>query len=264
MSKTQRDAETSTAHDEVSEGFVGRWNHLVSTTNWEKGKIICQWREDLEAKGAAGGEFSDEAWSRRVGNISPQHVGRLRRVSARFDTSRKEYSGLYWSHFQSAVEWEDAELWLEGALQNRWSVAQMRFARWEAIGAPADQKPQDQDIITAELDEDRLVGLSEKQLPAARTSIPHDPASSEEIFTPDYGDEPKAPREQVMQIVDAGNAPAPMRPFAELASLPADVSEAFESFKLAILHHKTHEWEEVSCEDILSTLEALKDLAVAP
>jgi hypothetical protein len=264
VSKTQRDAETSTASDEVSEGFVGRWNHLVSTTNWEKGKIIFQWRKDLEARGAAGSEMSDEAWSRRVGNISPQHVGRLRRVSARFNKARKGYSGLYWSHFQSAVEWEDAELWLEGALQNRWSVAQMRFARWEAIGAPADQKPLDQDIITAELDEDRLVGINEKQLPSARASIAHDPASGEEMFTPDYGDETKAPREQVIQILDAGSPHAPMRPFAELASLPADVGEAFESFKLAILHHKMHEWEEVSREDILSTLEALKDLAVAP
>lgn len=264
MSKAQQETKSTGTDDGVSEGFVGRWNHLLSATNWEKGKIICQWRKDLEAGGATSSEFSDEAWSRRVGNISPQHVGRLRRVSARFDKARKGYSGLYWSHFQSAVEWEDAELWLEGALQNRWSVAQMRFARWEAIGAPADQKPQEHDIITVELDEDRLVGINEKELSSARASTPNAPASGDEIFTPDYGDEPQTHPEKVMQILDVDQAHAPIRPFAELASLPADVSAAFESFKVAILHHKTQEWEDVSCEDILSTLDALKNLAVAP
>ena len=29
----------------ASDSFVGRWNTLVSTTNWEKGRIIQQWRE---------------------------------------------------------------------------------------------------------------------------------------------------------------------------------------------------------------------------
>ena len=24
--------------------FVGQWQRLVSTTNWDKGRIICQWR----------------------------------------------------------------------------------------------------------------------------------------------------------------------------------------------------------------------------
>jgi hypothetical protein len=46
--------------------------------------------------------------------------------------------------------------------------------------------------------------------------------------------------------------------------LPDDVAEAFESFKLAILRHKTQEWQEVSCADILAALDALKALATAP
>ena len=37
----------------TSREYLGRWNHLVSTTNWEKGHIICQWREALVAAGAA-------------------------------------------------------------------------------------------------------------------------------------------------------------------------------------------------------------------
>ena len=32
----------------ATQPFVGRWNRLVSTTNWEKGRIILQWREALQ------------------------------------------------------------------------------------------------------------------------------------------------------------------------------------------------------------------------
>ena len=64
----------------ASEPFLGRWGLLVSQTNWEKGKIIAEWREALIAAGAAPHEYADEAWSRLVGQVTPQHVGRLRRT----------------------------------------------------------------------------------------------------------------------------------------------------------------------------------------
>jgi hypothetical protein len=264
MSKTPQDTRSPTVADKLSEDYLGRWNHLVSTTNWEKGQIIFQWRADLEVKSSPTGEFSDEAWSRRVGNVSPQHVGRLRRVFTRFNKVWQDYPGLYWSHFQSAVEWADAELWLEGASQNRWSVSQMRYARWEAMGAPADQKPRDRDIITAELDEDRSLGTDEKQVTTARTATVRDPGGDTETFAPDYGEAQDASPEQVAQSVSGRDEPPQIRPFAELPTLPADVSDSFESFKLAILHHKMQGWEEVHRDDVVSTLEALKELALAP
>ena len=55
-----------------------------------------------------------------------------------------------------------------------------------------------------------------------------------------------------------------IRPFANLPKLPDDVQEALESFKLAILAHKLTGWDEVSCDDILAALDALKQLALAP
>jgi len=54
------------------------------------------------------------------------------------------------------------------------------------------------------------------------------------------------------------------RPFAELPSLPADVSDAFEAFKLCILRHKLAGWAEMSSADMLATLDALKELALSP
>ncbi len=119
---------------DASTEYVGRWNRLISTTNWEKGRIICQWRETLQQAGAPAESFTDDAWSRQVGGVTPQHVGRLRRVCKRFGDVFEQYAGLYWSHFQAACDWPDAEMYLEGAMQSGWSVSQMREQRWEATG----------------------------------------------------------------------------------------------------------------------------------
>ena len=129
--------------DQTSDQFVGQWRMLVSTTNWEKGRIIHEWREALRESGASAAEYSDEAWCRRVGHVTPQHVGRLRRVSHGFAAVREDYAGLYWSHFQAALDWTDAEMWLEGAVQNGWSISEMRAKRHETLGTLADDDPAD-------------------------------------------------------------------------------------------------------------------------
>ena len=61
-----REYETSIAADEASQAFVGQWNRLISTTNWEKGRIIHEWRAALMENGAAITDYSDETWSRMV------------------------------------------------------------------------------------------------------------------------------------------------------------------------------------------------------
>jgi len=262
--------EESPLVDEASSPYLGRWNRLVSTTNWEKGRIIAEWRQALVDAGADAAAYTDEAWSQRVGNVTPQHVGRLRRVYHRFGQAYPQYDGLFWSHFQAAVDWEDAEMWLEGAVQNDWSISQMRDSRWEAIGAPAELKPRPEDITEAELDEDvdeaveapmpdtisPMVSEVRSEEDAERDESQSDFHAAEEVIDYDVDDSPGA---------DSLAAEAePFRPFENLAELPADLNEAFESFKLAILHHKISTWQEVSAETVVSALEALKQLALAP
>ncbi|MDR3110862.1 MAG: hypothetical protein LBU65_14435, partial [Planctomycetaceae bacterium] len=146
--------------DEISSAPVTEWHKLISQTNWEKGRIILQWRQSLVAAELPETAYSDDAWAMRVRGVSSnstltaQHVGRLRRVFERFGETRDKFAGLYWSHFQAALGWEDAEMWLEGAVQNGWSVMQMKSQRWEAVGASADLKPRESDIMVTELDED--------------------------------------------------------------------------------------------------------------
>ncbi len=278
MSKTKNRAATITIStgslDERSQEYVGQWNRLISTTNWEKGQIIHGWRTALQQAGADSAEYSDEAWSRRVGNVSPQHVGRLRRVYERFGDVWHDYDGLYWTHFQSALDWHDAEMWLEGAVQSGWSVSQMRAQRWEAIGAPADKKPRDEDIVSAELDEDASPAFDSTAEASVSPTLEavRDPGG-EESFGPDFGDEgaesagTAGPLGIVSDDDEEETQPAAehrVRPFAALPELPEDLAEAFESFKLAILHHKMDGWRGVARDDVLSTLDALKELALAP
>ena len=261
----------SAAAEETSLEFLGQWQRLVSTTNWEKGRIICQWRKALIDSGAPWQEYSDEAWSRRVGNVSSQHVGRLRRVAELFAEQRETYPGLYWSHFQAAIDWPDAEMWLEGAVQSGWSISQMRRQRAETLGIlPADE-PQ-QPVVDAELDEDyspaagELVEVHDPDATSGNRDEPGYAAGPNYADGRDFGDESSAvgidePDEE--RGVEHEPPPA-VRPFEQLAELPADVAEAFESFKLAILHHKLAGWAEISCRDLIGALESLKQLALAP
>jgi len=298
--------------EEASREYVGQWNRLVSQTNWEKGKVIYEWRASMLESGVPNQLYSDEAWSRRVGNVTSQHVGRLRRVFERFGQTFERYDGLYWSHFQAALDWDDAAVWLEGAAQNRWSVSAMRKQRWVAIGAPPELKPQEEDVVLSELDEDVAAGFDSNQLSGSTGSASF--PSPEQIskvqadgvvsstardmgsFSGGFGDDPDSGYEDrgerpkksgnhddfretdrspnaVKPAIDAPigsdrdeiegemrDSVSPQRLFENLPKLPADLDEAMEMFKLAILNHKLDGWSQVSKDDVLVVLAMLRQL----
>lgn len=252
---------------ELSSEYVDRWSSLISTTNWEKGKIIFDWRQALEGSESPSSSYSDEAWSRRVGGVTPQHVGRLRRVYERFGGAYTSYSGLYWSHFWAALDWDDAELWLEGASQSQWSVSQMRRTRWESMGSDPQAEPeQDQVIVVAE-DED-YEPLSEV---GESTSVQDDTrgvAEGPRPDGPDFGDEEPSgsnsafdENEDEVLPWEEDDAPSTASPFAELPSLPSDLAEALEQFKLGIIRHRADAWSEVDQADVVRAIQALQVFA---
>jgi hypothetical protein len=262
------------AVDETSLPYVGRWNRLVSTTNWEKGRIIYQWREASVAADAPAAEYSDEAWARLVGGVTGQHVGRLRRVCQRFGQVYEEYKGLYWSHFQAALEWDDAEMWLEGAVQSRWSVSQMRRQRWETLGGSGEHGPSDEDVIAGELDEDFEPAVNQRPLANTADRDYDESRGGPAPEGPDFGEEESAGKSNRKADEDGGASIFAddneektikfVRPFENLAELPDDMAEAFEAYKLAILRHKADDWQQISRDDVLASLDALKELALAP
>jgi hypothetical protein len=261
------EAEFSPQVLETSSPFVGRWNRLVSTTNWEKGRIICEWRQALIDGEAPFVDSTDESWAKQVGGVTPQHVGRLRRVFERFGESHEQYAGLYWSHFYAALDWPDAEMWLQGAVENHWSVSGMRDQRWETHGAPSELKPHDSDIVATEVEEEthavqsagataELAGVESEVHDVDRGEADDSETSAEAPF--DSGD--TAPASEAHAESPVGT----IRPFENLPALPDDLKEAFELFKLSILSHKISGWSEISLEQILGVLESLKRLALAP
>ncbi len=208
--------EISEQATDQSRPFVGQWNQLISTTNWEKGQIICQWRKSLEESDASSSEYSDEAWSQLVGGVSPQHVGRLRRTFERFGHVYQEYEGVYWSHFYASLEWDDPEMWLEGAVQNRWSVSKMRQHRWETLGKiPADQ-PQPDQIVATEIEEEvQSLDLSE-----AKRHNDRDYIEGPVHEGPDFGDEGPAPDNRSGEATEPSSASPPPKRYARLSPSP--------------------------------------------
>ena len=246
--------------------FINKWNRLVSQTNWEKGRIIVEWRTRSIEAGIGANAFSDEAWARSVEGISPQHVGRLRRVFERFSDSHTSFQGLFWTHFMAALDWSDAELWLEGAVQSGWSVSQMRRTRWESMGQDPSQVPDESEIVTAEADED-FSPLSE-----SNEATETDRELQDRIGTtgplnegPDFGEGESSgaattSSDDSYEDVDGESDDSlddRTSPFASLPQLPVDVAEAMEHFKLAIVRHRVSQWQDVSPEVIQQVLDAL-------
>jgi hypothetical protein len=169
-------------------------------------------------------------------------------------------------------------MWLEGALQNRWSVSKMQLHRSETLGKlPGEQAP-DVELATIVIDDDFPTNSERRPspLPGDWADTPAGPRPE----GPDFGDEAHLGKHgRDKESVPSGAAIYAdesdflggqqesiefVRPFASLAELPEDLADAFDAFKLAILHHKSEGWERVACDDVLASLEALKRLATAP
>ena len=249
---------------ELAKPFVVSWNSLISTTNWEKGRIIAQWREALISNGASSTEYSDEAWVRRVGGVTAPHVGRLRRVFDRFGSTYESYEGLYWSHFLAALDWDDAPMWLEGAKHEDWSVSAMREKRWEATGAVESQRPNGSEVIEVDMDEDVVLPAQGGGRTREYGDDPDGVASGPRPEGPDFGDEEEfasldgSPQPKGKLKEDDDDQPqVSIQPFAGLPELPDDLSDAIESLKLAVLRHKTSGWEQTDVETIQQYLDAV-------
>jgi len=263
----------SDGESDVAGRYIGQWNQLISTTNWEKGQIICDWREALTTSDAEVTDYSDEAWAQLVGGVTSQHVGRLRRVYQRFGDVSTQYAGLYWSHFQACLDWDDAEMWLEGSIQNNWSVSQMRGKRWETLGT----SPEDQQVEVAQVAveqdteaqaEDELAVASDSLAPtnssinslADITDSSGGPTANEPAHSDKQSSSERSP-------LDSAASAEPVekrtRLSVDVESLPDDLAEAFEGFKLAIIAHRRENWRDTTPESVIECLESLKQLVLA-
>jgi hypothetical protein len=256
---TSADLETIS---EPSRPFIGNWHAVVSQTNWEKGKIVNEWRSKLEDSGVSARLFSDPAWSRLVGEVSPQHVGRLRRTYDRFGEVYGDYAGLYWSHFFAALDWNDAEMWLEGAVQNNWSVSKMRYQRWETLGAVEGQRPDPLEIVSSPEDDGvRVATAYESRDDVVRRD--ELPSAKGPVFEgPDFGDD-----DQATNAVDSRHASDELALAgdridiqATLDALPDEISRPFVKLREAIARHKSDDWSSVKRIHLVALVNDLRQL----
>lgn len=264
------DQEIEKKLEQESSPFVGQWNRLISTTNWEKGAIISRWRKLLQKINLPEIAWTDERWSQIVGGITPQHVGRLRRTWDRFHAVYQQYEGLYWSHFCAALDWDDAEMWLEGAVQNGWSVSQMRRQRWEVQGKITGEEPPVTEIMMTEAIEE-AEALAPLDARGEKSKYDGDYPEGPLPEGPDFGDENMSGRSTGDGKADGGSdemmtmtAEQRVRPFESFENLPDDIDEAVSQLKIAIIRHKAAGWEEISLDEMLALLDALKQLATSP
>ena len=280
--------------DEIASEFVGFWNRLVSQTNWEKGKVIHSWRTKLIEAGLPRRIYSDESIAQRIGNVSPQHVGRLRRVYERFGAS-EPLPNLFWSHYQAALDWEDADDWLQKASDEKLSVAQTRIARWEKYGAPPARKPKESEIIAEEPDADvNPFNDSDADFgafdPGDADDFPRSNGgrreyeSGDETIEPTEGElggdkEKKAKKGKNDAEVDLGEFEGDDEPWeseptrqstadvldgmSKLDPIPTDFAEPFEALKVAIMTRKLAAWDDVQPVQIAAYLSAMKRLLVS-
>lgn len=255
--------------EELSTEPVRTWNRLISQTNWEKGRIICEWRNSLVTAGLPEEAYCDESWIMRIRDasnnimVSPSHISRLRRVYERFGEVRTQYPSLYWSHFQAALGWDDAEMWLEGAVQNQWSVMQMRSNRWETLGAPDELKPHASDILTTELDEDVNPGNdSDYHIRPEQEINRIDQAdkTKEKIKGTKEKDSSDRSFETEPSVSSTGELLSSMKGMTEL---PADLYEAFEQLKVAVLNHKLGGFKSVDPQRIILFLNTMRQLVIS-
>ena len=168
------------------------------------------------------------------------------------------------------MDWPDAEMWLEGAAQSGWSVAEMRAERWESLGAPAELKPREEDIITAELDED-VVGRPSAGLD--RESVAEVRDVTRRVGRPSDGeplDDDADGATRPTQATPASRRPSKrcrssrVRPFEDLPRAARRPGRRPGGDEAGDPHHKLAGWAEVSRDDVLLALDALKQLAVSP
>ncbi len=281
--------------DEIASEFVGFWNRLVSQTNWEKGKVVHSWRTKLIEAGLPRRIYSDESIAQRLGNVSPQHVGRLRRVYERFGAS-EPLPNLFWSHYQAALDWDDADDWLRKASDEKLSVAQTRIARWEKYGAPPARKPKESEIVVEEPDAD-VNPFNDSDADFASFAPSDDDAdyprsnggrreyeSDDAPLSPERGEiggeqEKKTKKNKKGDEVDLGEFEGDDEPWeaeptrrstadvldgiAKLDPLPNDFAEAFESLKVAIMTRKLAAWDDVQPVQIAAYLSEIKRLLVS-
>lgn len=109
-------------HRETESELVGRAQAALSNCSWTVGECAAQWTKRY-AKGRTDGDFG------ALIGLSGDQVYQRRRVAETFGDVKDEYKQLKWSHFYTALTWDDAAECLRWADDMQATIAEMRAWR---------------------------------------------------------------------------------------------------------------------------------------
>lgn len=110
--------------EETEQQLVDAGKAIVSRDEgckWELGRVASRWHQSY-ARGR-----TDADYAKMVGT-SQQTVMTRRQVWERFQGSNSSLN-LSWTHYRTALDWDDADEWLERAAEKSWSVQEMQEQR---------------------------------------------------------------------------------------------------------------------------------------
>lgn len=107
---------------ETESDLVTRAQSAVSQCNWVVGECASKWTQKY-ARGRTDMDFG------MLVGLSADQVFQRRRVWETFGDVATSYSGLKWSHFYVALNWDDAPECLQWSQENEATVAEMKAWR---------------------------------------------------------------------------------------------------------------------------------------
>lgn len=126
------------AAKETETELIHRAQQALSLCNWEVGECAATWTKKF-ARGRTDADFAV------LVGLSGDQVYQRRRVWESFADVRESYPALKWSHFYSALTWEDAAECLQWAQEIQSTVAEMkawrRAQRGEDLSQAGDEEP---------------------------------------------------------------------------------------------------------------------------
>lgn len=192
--------------EETEASLIQRAQVAVSRCNWEVGECAAIWTKRF-SRGRTDSDFA------ALVSLSGDQVYQRRRVWETFADVYLNYPTLKWSHFYSAINWDDAAECLQWAEDVQAGVAEMKAWRRAQRGEDLDAPPI----------EEAFEGLPTE--PAlARELAPFDPGSSFAVSA----NEGKTDDDQGHSLTDRGtNGNGEYAPYnADAVSVPSrDTSE---------------------------------------
>lgn len=124
------------AANDTEGALIERARQALSGCNWTIGECASQWTQRF-ARGRSDADFGG------LIGLSGDQVYQRRRVWETFADVHAEYGKLSWSHFYTALTWDDSAEVLQWANENEATVNEMKAWRRAQHGENLDEPPED-------------------------------------------------------------------------------------------------------------------------